>query len=135
MEFCLHPRAALILTVWLCLPGALLCPFFFWRGAWAGLVFTGLWLLAALALGNSLGRTMRGTAQAGQLIVRCGVLFKCCWRLPLRYITGITRLETPLTLLTHCCSLIVHTSGRAVFLPALDNDTASQLTALLQREA
>lgn len=135
MEFRLHPRAPIILSVWFCLPGALLCPFIFWQSFLWGVAFLVLWVLAALALGVSLGRTMRGTAKAGQLIVCCGLLFKCSWRLPLRYITGLTRLETPLTLLTHCCTLVVHTSGRAVVLPALGDEIATQLTNLLQREA
>lgn len=135
MQFRLHPCAALLLSFWFCLPGALCFPFIFWQSHTAGIVFLALWLCLSVLLGQSVGRSLHGNVYAGQLTLCCGVLFKGSWRLPLRFITGITRLESPLMLLTHCCTLVVHTSGRAVILPALSNADAVQLTALLQREA
>lgn len=135
MDFRLHPCAPLLLSVWFCLPGALCFPFIYWQTHTAGIVFLVLWLCLSVLLGQSLGRTLRGSARAGQLNVSCGVLFKGTWRLPLRFITGITRLESPLMQLMHCCTLVVHTSGRAVILPALSDAVAIQLSALLQREA
>ncbi len=135
MDFRLHPCAPLLLSFWLSLPGLLCCPFIFWQSQYAGIVFLLIWLALSVLLGQAVGRTLRGSARAGQLNVSCGVLFKCTWRLPLRFVTGITRLESPLMHLFHCCTLIIHTSGRVLVLPALSNVEAIQLSALFQREA
>ena len=135
MDFRLHPRASLFITLWLCLPGAVLCPFIFWQTVTGGAVFSVIWAAAAAVLGFSWGRTLRGSARAGVLTVCVGILFKFTWRLPLRYVTGITRLETPLMQLSGTCALVVHTSGRALLLPAISEAAAIQLAALLQREA
>ena len=135
MDFRLHPRASLFITLWLCLPGVLLCPFVFWQSIPGGAVFSAVWAGIALVLGWSWGHTLRGSARAGVLAVQVGLLFKFTWRLPLRYVTGLTRLETPLMQLSGTCALVVHTSGRALLLPALSEAAAIQLAALLQREA
>ena len=134
MDFRLHRQAPLLISLWLALPGAVVCPFVLWQSLAAGLTLTAVWLVLALGIGCSVGFSLRGSARAGQLHIRSGVLFKTTWRLPLRFITGVTRLETPLMQLLHCCTLTVHTSGRVVVLPAISEGVAIQLTALLQQE-
>lgn len=134
MDFRLHPRAPLILTLWFSLPGLVLCPFIFWQSFWGGVVFALVWGGLALFLGVSIGSTMQGSARMGQLHIGCGILFKLTWRMPLRFITGFTRIETPLLHLFRCCTLVVHSSGRLLVLPAIREAQAIQLEAYLQQE-
>ena len=134
MEFRLHPSAPPLIALWLALPGLLICPFVLWQSLAAGLCFGLAWLGCAVVLGLSMGHTLRGSARAGELYVTCGVLFKLTWRIPLRFITGLTRQETPLLQLLHSCILVVHSSGRVLLLPVLSEGQALQLVAILQQE-
>lgn len=116
-----------ITALWLLLVGILLAPFIFWQSFWIGVVFCVLWTgFSVVYLPFSL-HSFEGSISLGELRTSQGILFKTNHRIPTRFITGVTKLQTPLLRLTKCSFLIIYTSGTFVLIPGIADDIAKQL--------
>ncbi len=131
MEIRCSPGAALVFGLWWCVPGLALSPFVFWQSLAAGAVFVLGWCGAALLTCRVRLGSLRGRVRAGELSVSRGVLFQTTRRMPTRFISGVTRLETPLLRRFHASLVVVHSPAGALLLPALDADDARRLESAL----
>ena len=72
-----------------------------------------------------------GRLRAGELSVSRGVLFQTTRRMPTRFISGVTRVETPLLRRLHASLVVVHSPAGTLLLPGLDADDARRLESAL----
>ena len=131
MEIRCSTAGALAVGLWWCVPGLLLSPFVFWQSPAAGFLFVLGWcgsaiLTCRVRLGSLLGRL-----RAGELSVSRGVLFQTTRRMPTRFISGVTRVETPLLRRLHASLVVVHNPAGTLLLPGLDADDARRLESAL----
>lgn len=131
MEYRLHARGLAVLTLWLSLPGGLLSAFVFWQSVLAGAVFLGLWLAGAAGLCLGRGGSVRVRLAQGELQVRAGLLFKTVKRMPVRFVSGVDLLATPLLRWAGCRVLAVHSAGVVLVLAALTEADAAALAERL----
>lgn len=117
-----------ITALWVLLPGILLTPFLLWQSLWLGIAFCVIWALLSLILIPLRLHSFEGSISLGELRVQHGLLFKLNHRIPTRFITGVTRVQTPLLRLVNCSFLIIYTSGTFIFLPGIENEVAEQIT-------
>ena len=132
LHFTLEPAACRVIGLWALLPGAVAAPFLFWQGFAPGAFFAAVWLILSLVLIPARAASLRGMLSRGELQVTTGILFKVHRRLPARFVTGFTRIGTPLLRSCGCCLLILYSSGVVIFLPGLSNGTADGLLAALE---
>ncbi len=135
MEVRLQPRGLAVLTLWLCLPGALVSSFVFWQGFWAGVVFLGLWAAGAALLCLGRGRSVRASFVQGELQVSAGLVFRTLIRLPARFVSGVDLLCTPLLLWAGCRVLAVHSAGAVLVLAGLSAEDSGALAQALGGKA
>ena len=134
MEYRLQRRGLAVLALWLCLPGCALSAFFFWQSVPAGLVFLCAWVAAALILCLGRGASVRVRCERGELQVQAGVVFRTLKRLPVRFVSGVQVLSTPLLAWAGCRILTVHSAGIVLALAGLTAEDAQRLAALLGGE-
>ncbi len=132
LQFKLDPAGCRVLGLWLFLPGGLVCPFLFWRSFVAGAVFLIGWLVVSLWLCPLWAQSFSATVTLGEVRVEYGLLFKFRRRVPTRFITGISRMSTPLLHSCGCSLVLLHASGTCLWLLGLSDKTADQLLALLE---
>lgn len=131
MEIRCSAAGALVMGLWWWVPGLALSPFVFWQSPVAGLVFLVGWCGAAsLTCRVRLG-SLRCWLRGGELAVSRGVLFQTTRRMPARFISGVTRLETPLLRRLHASVVVVHSPAGALLLPGLQADDARRLESAL----
>lgn len=131
MEIRCSPAGALAFGIWWCVPGLALTPFVYWQSPAAGVVFLLGWCGAALLTCRIRLGSLQGRVRAGELAVSRGVLFQTTRRMPTRFISGVTRLETPLLRRLHACVVVVHSPAGTLLLPGLDTDDALRLETAL----
>ena len=131
MEIRCCPAGVLVTGLWWCVPGLALAPFVFWQSWLAGLFFLPGWCGAALLICRVRLGSLRGRLRAGELGVRRGVLFCTEQRMPTRFISGVTRIETPLLRRAGACLVVVHSPAGALLLPALEAGDALRLETAL----
>lgn len=131
LQFKLDPAARRVLGLWLFLPGALVCPFLFWRSFVWGAVFLIGWSVLSLWLCPLWAASFQASVTLGEVRVEYGLLFKIRRRVPSRFVTGVSRMSTPLLHSCGCSLILIHTSGTALWLPGLSNETADQVLDLL----
>lgn len=135
MEIRLQPRGLAVLTLWLCLPGALISAFVFWQGFWAGVVFLGLWAAGSALLCLGRGRSVRASFAGGELRVSAGLIFRTLKRMPARFVSGVDLFDTPLLLWAGCRVLAVHSAGVVLVLAGLSAEDAGALALALGGKA
>ena len=135
MEIRLQPRGLAVLTLWLCLPGALISAFVFWQGFWAGVVFLCLWAAGSALLCLGRGRSVRASFAGGELRVSAGLIFRTLKRMPARFVSGVDLFDTPLLLWAGCRVLAVHSAGAVLVLAGLSAEDAGALALALGGKA
>lgn len=131
MEIRCCPAGILVTALWWCLPGLALCPFVFWQSAAAGVVFLLGWCGAAFLICQVRLGSLQGRLHAGELRVRRGVLFCTEQRMPTRFVSGVTRIDTPLLRRAGASLVILRSPAGTVLLPALEAPLARRLEAAL----
>ena len=131
-HFTLNPAGAKVVGLWVFLPGLVAAPFLFWQGFLPGAVFLCVWLVFALLVVPARLGSTQGSLSLGEMRLSQGILFKRRQRIPTRFVTGTSRLETPLLRACRCCVLLVYTSGTVLILPGIGADAADQLVRALQ---
>lgn len=135
MEIRLKPRGLAVLTLWLCLPGALIAAFVFWQGFWAGVVFSCIWAVCAALLALGRGGSVRASLAGGELRVSAGFIFRTLKRMPARFVSGVDLFSTPLLLWAGCRVLTVHSAGTMLVLAGLSAEDAGRLAEALGGKA
>ena len=131
LNFTPDPTACRVVGLWAFLPGALLAPFLFWQSFVGGTVFLIAWMVFSLYLLPLHIRSIRIELYPDRIEIRKGILFKFARQASTRFITGFSRMGTPLLRLCGSCAVILHTSGTALFLPAISDQNADQLLDML----
>lgn len=131
MEIRCSTAGALAVGIWWCLPGLALSPFVFWQSLAAGVIFALGWCGAALLTCRIRLGSLQGRLRAGELSVSRGVLFQTTRRMPTRFISGVSRLETPLLRRFHASLVLVHSPAGTLLLAGLDADDARLLETAL----
>lgn len=116
-----------ITALWLLLVGIVLTPFILWQSFWIGIAFCVFWAAVSIIYLPLSLHSFEGSISLGELRTSQGILFKTNHRIPTRFITGATKLQTPLSRLTKCSFLIIYTSGAVIFIPGISEDIAKQL--------
>lgn len=125
--------AGLFITLfWLALPGLVAAPFVFWQTLWGGILFLAIWGVILLGPVHLHLASLRGSCTLVELRLERGILFTTRRRIPTRFITGVLRLQSPLSRWAGCCILLLYTSGSVIVLPGLPQKTAEQLATLLE---
>lgn len=132
LHFRIDPAGARVLGLWLFVPGAAAAPFLFWQTFWGGAAFLVAWSLASLWLAPLRAGSLRGSVSLGEVRLSQGILFKSSYRVPTRFVTGISRFRTPLLRACRCSLLLIYTSGAVLLLPGVADETADRLTEALQ---
>lgn len=127
LNFVPDPTACRVVGLWAFLPGALLAPFLFWQSFTGGSVFLIVWIIFSLILVPLHIHSIRVELYPDRIEIRQGILFKFTRQASTRFITGFSRMGTPLLRLCGSCMVILHTSGTALMLPALSNTSADRL--------
>lgn len=131
-QFRLEPAACRVLGLWLFFPGAILAPFLFWQSFWLGAVFLVVWSILSLVLLPLRARSLRCILSFGEIRVDCGFLFKTSRRLPLRFVTGASRIGSPLLRWCGCSLLLIYSSGTTLVLPGLSNENTDLILSALE---
>lgn len=132
LHFQIDPAGSKVLGLWLFVPGAAAAPFLFWQTFWGGAAFLVSWSLLSLWLAPLRACTLEGSVSLGEVRLAQGILFKTSHRVPTRFVTGVSRLRTPLLRACRCSLLLLYTSGAVLLLPGVADETADQLVETLQ---
>ena len=112
--------------------GTLLAPFVIWQSLFIGFLIYAIWAIFACVVVPMNLHSFQGSISLGEVRISKGILLKTSHRIPTRFVTGVTRLQTPLLRLANCSVLILYTSGTFILLPGISNNMADQIIHVIQ---
>lgn len=132
LHFSICSAGIKIISFWVLLFGTLFAPFVLWQSLFLGILFYALWGVFACVFVPMSLHSFQGSISLGEVRISKGILFKTSHRIPTRFVTGVTRLQSPLARLGNCSFLILYTSGTFILLPGISNNMADQIIHVIQ---
>lgn len=132
LHFSICSAGIKITSFWMLLFGTLLAPFVIWQSLFIGFLIYAIWAIFACVVVPMSLHSFQGSISLGEVRISKGILFKTSHHIPTRFVTGVTRLQTPLLRLANCSVLILYTSGTFILLPGISNNMADQIIHVIQ---